>query len=114
MENNFSLIQEAIKNRSVITFDYLKKDGNISHRIWNPYVLYMYKDQKWIESMKLDFVQTAWDSSSKDDKPFPSFRWFINITDITNLTILDEIFLEPWHEDYVPDSNRYDNPIKKI
>lgn len=110
----FSLLQDAIKNRNSIEFDYQKTDWSISHRIWNPYVLYIYRDKQGKETMKLDFVQTAGDSSSQTDKPFPSFRGFIDIQDISNLSIMDERFSAPFHDDYNPNSDRYINPIVKV
>ena len=114
MKEVFSSLQKAIKDRKVIRFDYSKDTWNLSHREWHPYALYTYKDKKWNESTKIDFVQTDWDSDSKDNKPFPSFRWFIDIRNILNLEILEGSFYEPWHIDYVPESERYINSIIKI
>lgn len=112
--DNFSLLQDAIKNQNNIEFDYQKIDWSISHRIWDPYVLYIYKDKEGKESMKLGFVQTSGESSSKTDKPFPSFRDFIDIKDITNIVILNEKFMSPFHKDYNPNSDRYINLIVKV
>lgn len=112
--DNFSLLQSAIKNRNIIEFDYQKTDWSITHRIGDPYVLYIYRDKEGKESMKLDFVQTDGDSSTKTDKPFPSFRSFIDIKDIRNLLIGNDKFTAPFHTDYNPDSDRYINLIIKL
>jgi hypothetical protein len=114
--NTFELLQKAIIEKKSISFDYNKK-GELSHRIWDPYVLYIYKSKtNWSESTKLGIVQTSGDSDSKDSKPFPSFRDFLAIEDILNVKILEDqpCFTFPFHEDYNPDSDRYENIIAKI
>lgn len=114
--NTFELLQKAIKERKPISFDY-NKNGELSHRIVNPYVLYIYTaKQTGEESTKLGVVQIDGDSDSKEEKPFPSFRDFLGIEDILNVQILENepSFIPPFHKDYNPDSDRYRNLIIKV
>lgn len=111
--DNFSLLQEAIKNKNVLEFDYTKKDGSVSHRIVHPYVLYIYTAKAdWKESMKLWVVQVWWESDSSDE--FPCFKDFLDIKDINNILIREDLFHAPFHKDYVPESSRYENLIIKV
>lgn len=111
--NTLEILIKAINNRLPISFEYNKK-GEISKRIGNPYVVYIFVSKLGVESTKVDVVQTAGDSDSKI--PFPSFRGFLNIEDIINLRILEDqpSFGPPFHGDYVPNSDRYKNPIAKV
>lgn len=111
--NTLEILIKAINNRLPISFEYNKK-GVISKRIGNPYVVYIFVSKAGVESTKVDVVQTDGDSDS--GIPFPSFRGFLNIKDILNLKILEDqpAFGPPYHSDYVPNSERYINPIAKI
>ncbi len=111
--NTLEVLIKAINNRLPISFEY-NKNGEISKRIGNPYVVYIFVSRAGEESTKVDVVQTAGDSDS--GIPFPSFRSFRNIEDIINLKILENqsSFGPPFHSDYVPNSDRYKNPIAKI
>ncbi len=111
--NALEILKQAIKNRQSISFEYNKK-GEISKRIGNPYVVYIFVSKAGEERTKVDVVQTAGDSDS--GIPFPSFRSFLNIEDIINLRILEDqpSFGPPFHSDYVPNSDRYKNPISKV
>lgn len=111
--NTLEILIEAIHKRLPISFEYNKK-GKISKRIGNPYVVYIFVSKGDEESTKADVVQTDGDSDS--GIPFPRFRGFLNIEDIINPKILDDqpSFGPPFHPDYVPDSDRYKNPIAKV
>lgn len=113
--NTFELLQKAIKERKTISFDYNKK-GELSNRIANPYVLYIYTSKNGEESTKLGIVQIGGDSDSKESKPFPSFRDFLGIEDVLNVKIMEDqpCFTPPFHEDYNPESDRYKNLIAKV
>lgn len=113
--NTFELLKKAIELKKSISFDYNKK-GEISHRIADPYVLYNFISNAGKKSTKLGVVQTDGDSDSKDTKPFPSFRDFLSIEDVLNVRILEDksSFQSPFHEDYNPESSRYENIIVKV
>ncbi len=109
------ILKKAIEMKKPISFEYNKK-GILSKRIGNPYVIYIFVSVAGDKSTKVDIVQTAGESDSKSDKPFPSFRGFLDIKNILNVKILEDqpSFGPPFHEDYVPNSDRYKNPIAKI
>ena len=113
--NTLELLKKAIENKKPISFEY-NKIGKLSKRIGNPYVIYIFVSQAGVKSTKVDIVQTAGESDSESDKPFPSFRGFLDIKNILNVEILENqpSFGPPFHKDYVPNSDRYKNPIAKI
>ncbi len=114
--STLDILRQAIDERKSIEFEY-NKQGRISKRIGNPYVVYIYVSKTTGKrSTKVDIVQTGGESDSIDTKPFPSFRAFLNIEDILNIKILEDIspLTPPFHEDYNPESDRYENPIAKI
>ena len=114
--STLDILRQAIDKRKSIEYEY-NKEGKISKRIGNPYAIYIYDAKTTGErNMKVDIVQTEGESDTKDTKPFPSFRGFLNIEDILNVERREDIppLTPPFHEDYNPESDRYNNLIAKI
>jgi len=105
------VLTEAIRDRRVIRYRYSKPDEPPGYRTGHPYAVFIYTDTKGIVSTKVHIVQT--DGVSKSNKPFPSFRTH-NLDGISEVKILDELFGEPYHQDYNPEWEKYIDVIIKI
>lgn len=105
------LIADAINNRNPIHFDYTESDNTITHREWNPHVLYMYESvDKKVLTMKLWIFQTGWETESWLNK----FKDFLSIENVNDIVVLKDQKFEKDTLFYNSDSPRYKNPYAKI
>jgi len=106
------LLKEAIKTRKSISFEYRKESNVREVRYGNVYAVYYLADE--LSEILVDIVQTAGESDSKNEMPFPSFRSF-SLDRISDVTIFftKSSYLST-HPKYNPLSDRYKNAIAKV
>ncbi|EGR1400897.1 hypothetical protein [Vibrio cholerae] len=105
------ILKEAIKNKYVISFEYLKQGKVRGVRIGNPHAVFNMHKKDYSTSIKVHIYQT--DGVSDTDEKIPSFRTF-DIEHLSNVSIIkpEKTFIPS--EDYNPDWKGYNDPICKI
>ena len=114
--NTLQILEQAIKNKKPISFEYIKEGKVKGKRIGNPYAIFIYTAKNTrIQSTKVHIVQTGGVSDSEEKNPFPSFRMY-NIEDLSNIKILEDknSFGPPFHENYNPEWEGYRDVIIKV
>ena len=114
--NNILIIEEAIKLRKPISFNYIDEDKDPGTRLGNPHIIYYKNSQRKEDEIKVDVYQITGvsDAVLRGKDVLPSWRPFF-VTKMTNLVMRDDLpsFLEAGGYN-ANSSPRYDYYIEKI
>lgn len=111
--SNLEILIDSVERRKPVSFEYNKPEKTPGTRFGNVHAIYIFTAGSGEQSTKLHIVQTSGVSDTSDRKPLPSWRNF-NISNISNVRILEkeETFaIDPL---YKPQSPLYSNPIAKV
>lgn len=105
------ILEEAIKNKYVISFEYLKEGKVRGVRIGNPHAVFNMHKKDHSTSIKIHIYQTG--GVSDTDEKLPSFRMF-DIENLNSVSIIkpEQTFIPS--EQYNPDWQGYNDSIFKI
>lgn len=105
------ILRQAIKERKSVSFEYNREGKIKGERIGDPHALYVLRTKDGVESTKIQIVQT---SGVTDSEPnFPEFKTF-NITDLSDVKIIESTTPFPINDKYKPDSPMYKYVIEKV
>lgn len=114
--NNISIIEEAIKLRKPISFNYIDEDKDPGTRLGNPHIIYYKNSSRREDEVKVDIYQTAGvsDAVFSGKGILPDWRPF-KIIKMTNVVIKEDLHSFSAAPGYNPSSSpRYDYVIEKI
>lgn len=108
---SLKLIQQAIRERKSISFEYNKEGKIKGERVGNPHAIFIMRKKDKTESTKVHLVQTSGVTDS--GKGFNEFRMF-DILEISHVRVIDGSGPFDIHNDYNPLWSGYSSVIEKV
>ncbi|QQR83338.1 hypothetical protein IPJ72_06090 [Candidatus Peregrinibacteria bacterium] len=110
--NKLELLKKAIELRKPISFKYNKEGKVEGERIGNVHAIFIFTKKSGEQDTKVHIVQTGGVSDTEPNN-FPDFRMF-NISELSNVIILENENEFSINEKYNPEWKGYENIIAKI
>lgn len=110
--NTLELLKKAIELQKPISFEYNKEGKVAGKRIGNTHAIFIFTKKSGDQDTKVHIVQTGGVSDTEPNN-FPDFRMF-NISELSNIEILENEEKFSINEKYNPEWKGYENIIAKI